>query len=150
MRSTSAALLLAATVLGVTVGCRDLTAPVPMGSRFVLVKVGDSTLPTITSYAPSGWTEVADTIVFVGEASAASGTVEHHESGFLPGQSPVSMSYERLYDWDGRVLRFHPPPCPPNALCVRAIDETGVLVDGHLTITYGDSLALPRTYRRIS
>lgn len=131
-------------------GCRDLTAPVPVGSRFALVKVGDAPLPTGTAPVPSGWTEVADTIVVVGETAAASGTVEHHETGYLPGSSPTTRIYERFYKWDGHVLRFYPPPCPPNASCVRATQENGILTDGYLTITYGDSGAFPRTYRRIS
>lgn len=148
--SPFSALLLAAAVFGSIGGCRDLTAPVPVGTRFALVTIGGATLPTTTGSIPSGWTELADTIVFLGEVGAASGTVEHHETGRLPNMSPTTTVYQRSYRWDGHVLRFSPPPCPPNALCARAIQEMGILMGGHLTITYDDPSVLRRNYRRIS
>jgi hypothetical protein len=114
------------------------------------VKVGGADLPTGTSDVPSGWIELGDTIAFISQAGAASGTVEHHETGHLSSMSPTTLVYERLYHWDGRVIRFYPPPCPPNALCGRATQETGILASGYLTITYADPTVRSRTYRRIS
>jgi hypothetical protein len=99
---------------------------------------------------PGGWIELGDTIVFVGEAGAASGTVEHHETGVPPNLSPTSFTYERSYNWDGRALHFFPPPCPPLALCARAVQEMGIFAEGHLIITYDNPSARPRTYRRTS
>ena len=134
--------------VGLFAGCHEVTGPVPAGTMFVLVSVGGDPLPTTLDTGPDGTVAIADTVIFV-EEHGSTGSVEHHETG----QNQVGTFHSvfvRLYEWNNGVLTFHPPPCPPAALCVRFVPETGHLGPETLTITYEDPLVRNRTYHRIS
>jgi len=157
---TPQALLSVAVVL--LVGCRETTAPhalVRVGSRFVLVAVGDRLLPAPEAENPASPTIPADTIVFIAVDIRGSGAVEHHQTTRSSTGDAVRVIYRREFDSKAGmlavgspdlVLNFHAPPmaCPPFALCPRFIAETGRLTADALTISYGDPSERPRTYLR--